>query len=153
MKGVISEKDFEEHIRTIIINEILKDNPDLILLSNKKVVDILICRNVKPTLFFIEVKYHKHNHGRLGFGQSKGAGFQPEILLKRPVFFETNLMWIIGSEESEHYYILNNQQISNYLQGGKVAQKFNGIQKRVFIEEKGKNRKELIELIKSWVKS
>jgi hypothetical protein len=152
MQEINNEIEFENNIRQIILEEILPSNSDLILLTSKKAVDIVICRNnSNPALFFLEIKYHKNNHGRLGFGHGKGGGFQPEILKKRPQIFETNLKWIIGSEENEHYFLLDNTTLVNYLQGGQVADKFNGIQKRLFIQETGINKQELVNKLKNWL--
>jgi hypothetical protein len=152
MKGINSESDFENHIRDIIRQDILNNNSNLILLKNKKAVDILICRNNdNQSLFFIEIKYHKSKHGRLGFGHEKGGGIQPEILTKRPEFFETNLKWIIGSEESENYFLFNNAELVNYLKGGQISEKFNGIQKRIFKEATVVNKQELILKLGTWI--
>lgn len=85
-------------------------------------------------MFFVEIKYHKISHGRLGFGHEKGAGFQPELLTRRPDYFESNLRWIIGSEESDSFFLLDNAQILKYIQGGKIDLKFNGLQKKLFKE-------------------
>lgn len=152
MENINNETEFENHIRQIIQHEILTSNLDLTLLTNKKAVDIVICRNnPNPTIFFLEIKYHKINHGRLGFGQGKGAGFQPEILSRRPDIFETNLRWIIGSEESDKYFLLDNSELSNFLQGGGVGDKFNGIQKKLFKDSVGINREELINKLRNWL--
>lgn len=124
------------------------------MLTNKKAVDIVICKNQPvPTLFFLEIKYHKNKHNRLGFGQGKGGGFQPEILSKRPDFFETNLRWIIGSEDSELYYFLDNNGLRMYLQGGNVGEKFNGIQKKLFKNETGINKEDLTNKLLTWLSS
>lgn len=61
---------------------------------------MVICRDrPEPDLFFIEVKYHKNAHGRLGFGGSGGGGFQPEIVSRKPKYPESSLRWVILSEE------------------------------------------------------
>ena len=88
-----SEIHFERYIRTLIEEHICKYDPSIELLKSKKAVDILICKNrPTPELFFIEVKHFIKNHGRLGFGSRKGGGFQPEILSRRPEYFEKNLI-------------------------------------------------------------
>jgi len=152
MRNINSEAEFENHVRRLIQQYIIRGQKDLILFDSKKAVDIMICRNNnRVNTFFIEIKYHKIKHGRLGFGQGSGAGFQPEILLKRPHFFENNLRWIIGSEDKEVYYLFNNSQLITYIQGGSVGTKFNGIQKRLFKEKSGINRIQLIEELKNWL--
>jgi hypothetical protein len=154
MQNINSETEFENLIRQIIQQDILTKKSDWILLTNKKAVDIVICRNKPtPTLFFLEIKYHKNNHGRLGFGQGKGGGFQPEILTKRPDFFETNLRWILGSEDSEHFYFLDNNELTQYLQGGSVGEKFNGIKKSLFKEISGIDRQQLTVSMNIWLNS
>lgn len=150
MVNITSESQFENHVRQIIQQEIIEKKSDLILFQNKKAVDILICRNSKPALFFIEIKYHKKSSGRLGFGQAAGVGFQPEILLSRPNYFETNLRWIIGAEDIESYYLLNNAEILNYIQGGEVGEKYNGIKKDLFKKHNAINRQELIIALTNW---
>ncbi len=152
MIGTNSEAEFESHLRKIIQDDIIAESPDLVMMQNKKAVDIIICRNnTKPTLFFIEIKYHQNKHGRLGFGHGKGAGFQPEILTKRPHIFETNLRWIIGSEDNEGYYVFTNEELMLYIQGGIVGQKFNGIQKKVFANALSCNKIELANKLREWL--
>lgn len=106
MRNINSETEYENLIRQLLIEDVLTGNDDFVLFTSKKAVDILICRNgPSPKAHFIEVKYHKNNHGRLGFGHGKGGGFQPEILLRRPHFFESNLRWILGSEDSDAFFL------------------------------------------------
>jgi hypothetical protein len=121
-------------------------------IKNKKAVDIIICKN-KPTpeLFFIEVKYHKNSHGRLGFGSGKGVGFQPEILSKKPEYFEKNLRWILFYEDSDKIFFLTNEKIRNHISKDVIGEKFNNIRKKLFKEEKGLTENELIVELKSWL--
>ena len=137
-------------------NQTIPHNNDLILLNNKKAVDILICRNgEQPALFFLEVKYHKKKHGRLGFGSRNGIGFQPEILTKQPEYFESNLRWIIANESHNDIGIIftNSQIIRQYISGGEIGQKFNNIQNKIFKELTGYNEKELTENLRLWLES
>lgn len=153
MIGIINEAQFENHIRKIIDDKIILHNSHLTLLKNKKAVDMIICKDdTEPTLFFLEIKYHKNNHGRLGIGQGKGKGFQPEILLKRPKFFENNLRWIIGSENNEHFYFLDNKELMLYIKDGIIEEKYNNIQKKIFKTALIHNEVELIEKLKKWMK-
>lgn len=154
MKRITSELEFETHIRKIISEQILIDNPNFHVLENKKAVDIIICNedNDFPSLHFIEIKYHKSNHGRLGVGQGKGKGFQPEILSKRPLYFENNLRWIIGSENSENYFFLNNTELLTFIKDGIIEEKYNNIQKKIFNTAVAHTEEELIEKIKTWLK-
>jgi hypothetical protein len=151
LENINNERDFEKEVRGIIKDDILIVNKNLLLLESKKSVDILVCRNgTDPKLFFIEIKYHKKNHGRLGFGHEKGAGFQPELLICRPEYFESNLRWIIGSEESDSFFMLDNEQILNYIQGGKIDFKFNGLQKKLFKEIERLNKAQLALRLLHW---
>ena len=151
-----NEAELETYIRNIITDKIIPHNKDLVLLDNKKAVDILICRNgEQPALFFLEVKYHKKNHGRLGFGSRNGIGFQPEILTKQPEYFESNLKWIIANESHNDIGIIftNSQTIRQYISGGEIGQKFNNIQNKIFKDLQGFNEKDLIEKLMLWLKS
>ena len=152
--GFENEGEFESYLRDLIQEKICNKHPDLLLFENKKAVDILICRNgEKPELFFIEVKYHKKSHGRLGFGSSSGVGFQPEIVSKAPDYFETNLKWIIAAEgySSKGILFVPSEIIRRYLSGGVVGKKFNNIQKKIFEEIAGMDEDTLVQEIESWL--
>jgi len=148
-----NESEFENHIREIIAKRITSRYPHVYALDNKKAVDVLICRNapLKPALFFLEVKYHKKSHGRLGFGSKNGGGFQPEIVSKKPDYFETNLRWVIGSEVLDTFLFVTSDEISKYVAGGEVGNKFNNIQKSIFSELIGYHEKEFIKSLIEWI--
>lgn len=149
-----NEGAFEAYLRSLIQMRICDKRPELILFENKKAVDILICRNgEKPELFFIEVKYHKKSHGRLGFGSSNGVGFQPEIVSKAPDYFESNLRWIIAGEgySSKGILFIPSEIIRRYLSGGVVGKKINNIQKKIFQEIEGFDEDVLVQKIESWL--
>ncbi len=151
-----NEAEFEAYIRRLIAENITAKNKSIYALENKKAVDILICRDSpKAALFFIEVKYHKGSHGRLGFGSSSGGGFQPEIVSKKPAYFETNLRWAIASEEHPENGIIfvPSEVIRSYVSGGSVGNKFNNIQAKMFREVAGLNEKEFITELCKWVSS
>src|SRR5262249_25800011 len=94
-----TESEFEAHVRELIRRHATAHDPAFHALRNKKAVDIIICKDSPPPqLFFLEIKFHRDHHGRLGFGGSKGGGFQPEIVGSRPAYFETHLRWILASE-------------------------------------------------------
>lgn len=153
MNNIKLESDFEKHIREIISKDVVTQVKNLNLLQNKKAVDIIITRDDdKPTIFFIEIKYHVEKHGRLGIGHKKGGGFQPEILKLNSKFFNTNLKWIIGAENNEGYYLLNNSDIKKHLSGGEVADKFNNIQKKIFNEIEPINKDRLVNELINWMK-
>jgi hypothetical protein len=122
------------------------------MLNNKKAVDILICKNgLEPALYFIEIKYHKVKHSRLGTGHGKGGGIQPEILKLQPDYFKQNMLWILGSEDSEGYWLLKNNEILNYLTGGEISEKYNNIQTRVFKNEACIDKVQLVDLLNNWL--
>ena len=77
-----NETEFEHYLRQLIADRITAQYPHIYALDNKKAVDILICRDspLSSALYFLEVKYHKKSHGRLGFGSRNGGEFQPEIV-------------------------------------------------------------------------
>lgn len=146
-----NESEFEAYLRTVIEEHITKANPSIYALKNKKAVDILICKDTpKPELFFIEVKFHQTKHGRLGFGSGKGGGFQPEIVRTKPAYFESNLRWILASEEHEPGKILflTSTVVRKHLAGGKVAEKFNNFQKKIFREERWLDESEFVEQLR-----
>jgi hypothetical protein len=152
MIDIINETAFENHIRKDILLDILSKDSNYKLFDFKKSVDVLIARNgLNPNLFFIEIKYHKKNHGRLGFGHAKGGGFQPEVLKYNTDYFEKNLRWILGHEESNEYWFVDNTILRNYLNGNTVGEKYNGIKLSFFSEVISMNREELKLKINDWL--
>lgn len=152
MKDIINETAFENHIRKDILTDLLYENKNYKLFKFKKAVDVLIAKNgLNPKLYFIEIKYHKKSHGRLGFGHSKGGGFQPEVLKFNTDYFENNLLWILGNEDSEDYWLVNNATLRNYLNGDKVGEKYNGIKLRIFKDLEPVSKETLINLLKEWL--
>jgi hypothetical protein len=149
-----TESEFEAHIRRLIKNRVTRLDPAVYALENKKAVDIVVCRDTpKPALFFIEVKFHKPNHGRLGFGHGKGGGFQPEIMNRQTAYFEKNLRWVLASESHQRGKVLflSSRTLRKYISGGKVAQKFNNIQVRVFREEPGLMQDQFAHELRRWL--
>lgn len=147
-----NEKIFEEHIRNLISKHILPKDKELIMFQNKKAVDVLLCRNgKKPALYFIEIKYHKRSHGRLSTGHSKGGGSQPEILSRLPLYFEKNMRWVLGVEDMEGYFLLQNSQLVKHIAGGVIGKKYNNIQMKLFKEELSLNEKQFITALKDWL--
>lgn len=148
-----NEFQFESYIRHLIGTHITTINKNIFALTNKKAVDIVICKDgVEPHLYFLEVKFHMKKHGRLGFGGGKGSGFQPEILTKRPSYFERNLRWVVGAEHTNLIYFLSSELLVKYLSGGGIGEKFNNIQRRLFDDHKGLTEDEFVTEMKSWIK-
>ncbi|MBI1182716.1 hypothetical protein GC194_00485 [bacterium] len=147
-----NESDFEAYLRGEIIKPIITSHKEYYLMESKKAVDILICKNgSNPSLYFIEVKYHKKLHGRLGIGQRKGVGFQPEILSSKPTYFQNNLRWVMGSESHNGFLWLHNDEITEYLNAGMVGGKYNGVRKKIFNEKPLLNTAQLESNLRSWL--
>ncbi|MBK9192703.1 MAG: hypothetical protein IPM77_15070 [Crocinitomicaceae bacterium] len=152
MENILSESQFENHLRNDILVPILNDLTDFHLYNFKKAVDVLIVKNGEaPKLFFLEIKYHKNSHGRLGFGQARGAGFQPEVLRNRTDYFENNLRWILGCEDSEQYWFVDNNIIRSYFNGAAVGEKYNGIKLSFFREVPSISLETLAIQIRAWL--
>jgi hypothetical protein len=149
-----NEGGFEAYIRNLIQTHITATNPEIYALKNKKAVDILVCKDAPtPELFFIEVKYHQKKHGRLGFGGRNGGGFQPEIMSKKPAYFENNLRWVMASAEHGNGKVLflTSDTVRKYLSGGIIAEKFNNIQIRIFRKESWLSEQQFVKQLKSWL--
>jgi hypothetical protein len=99
------------------------------------------------------VKYHKPYHGRLGFGHGKGGGFQPEVLITKTDYFEVNMRWVLGEENSEKYWFVESNMIRQYLNGDVVGEKYNGIKIKFFREVQSLSKEELIIKINNWLVS
>jgi hypothetical protein len=149
-----NEAELEKYIRNAIA-KISRANLTIRLLENKGLTDIVACRDGnKPTVFFLEVKYYQKSHGRLGFGGKDGGGFQPEVVLKKPRYFERKLRWLLASKEHSEKGILfiDSATIRKHLSGGKVGLKFNNIKTSIFTKEKGYSKGDLIIELKKWFK-
>lgn len=149
-----SERELETYARSIIQTHITAHTPSIYALDNKKAVDIVICRDgPDPKLFLIEVKFHKRAHGRLGFGSARGGGFQPEIVRRKPDYFEHHLRWLIASEvyEPEGLLFLPSATIRDYVAGGEVGARFNNIQERIFREQAFLDEPAFIDALHKWL--
>jgi len=149
-----NEGELERHVRNMIATAITAHHPNIYALDNKKAVDIVICRDSPaPALFFLETKLYQSGHGRIHIGTGKGAGYQPEILLKKPDYFETNLRWIIvdGRLTEPRYVFVTNEIVRRYLAGSGIGDKFNNIQTRIFREVSGINEPSLIQELRTFL--
>ena len=150
----ITEIQIENHIRKIITDEILKNNPHLEMLENKDVFDIIICDNSTTLkLFFIEIKHYSTKNNRMGFGNRYDDGFQPEILSKRPKYFEKYLLWVFQSENDTNYYIMTNDDCKKFFMGGSIGKKQNNFQKSLFDNLKPLSENEFLHYIENWITS
>ena len=131
------ESELEAFVRLQISERVTARNRHIYALDNKKAVDILVCRDGSdPALFFVEVKFHCAHHGRLGFGSASGRGFQPEILTKRPTYFDRHLRWVLASDTHQigKILFLDSNNIREYVSGGTIESKFNNFQPRIWRE-------------------
>lgn len=150
----LSEREFEGHLREMIARELVQNDPNLHVLDFKKAVDIVLCRNGQnPAAFFIEVKYHKKYHSRIGIGHGSGGGFQPEVIDKKYDFFDRHMRWIIGSDDYgiQKFILADNMTIRQYLSGGTIGAKHNNIQLRFLKEAKWLTRPDLVVALRDWV--
>jgi len=125
-----TERDLESHLRQLIATRITANHPNIYTLNNKKAVDIVICRDGdRAAAFFIEVKLYKPAHGRLGIGTGTGGGYQPEIIVCNPDYFEAHLRWVIvdGGKAAPWYLFIPTSILKLHLAGGKVGDKQNNI--------------------------
>ena len=146
------EIQIENHIRKIINENIVKKYPHLVMLENKDVFDILICDNGdSPKIFFIEVKHYSSKNSRIGFGDSDGNGYQPEVLNKRPKYFEEYLIWVFQRENDEGYYVLKNADCLKYISGSSIAIKQNNFQTRIFNNIEPLSENAFLQYIENWI--
>ena len=147
-----TENTVENHIREIISNKIIGIKNHFTLLDSKNVADIIICRNIIiPKIFFIEVKHYSKKKGRIGFGDASGAGFQPEILTKRPKYLEENLIWVFQKENDKKYYVAYSNECIKYVSGGLTGKKNNNFQLKIFDHIKSYNEKDFISFLEDWL--
>ena len=104
----------EEQFRQWLISQLtpILGAPWLVL-SSRNVSDIIFANTdaTHPVALFLEVKYHKVNHARIGYGDADGNGFQPEILMKKPLYFEHHMRWIIGDEQTGKCLFFTNKDV------------------------------------------
>jgi len=149
-----NESEFEAHIRELLDPSIAA--PQFVILDYKTVADIIICRNEpRPGIFFIEVKYFQLSKGRLGFGNNKGQGIQPEMLVKRPDYLETNVRWLLGSDshDEDGYWLITSEVLRGYVSGGFIGKKQNNIQEALFREVPALDRDGVVAGITEWLRN
>lgn len=150
-----NETEFENFLRNLIKENIVEIDDQFIVFENKNLADIVIFRNGEnPAIFFVEVKHNKETMNRLGVGGRNGSGYQPEILKKRPDYLESHLTWVLYSEEhdNEGIVMVNSKTLTeNYISGGIVGDKYNGINKQIFQNETGLDEVQFIEKLTDWL--
>ena len=151
--AINNESSFEYHIRELIDLHIVQQDREIIMLENKTIGDIIICRGGNsPAIFFIEVKYYKP-YERIGIGGSKGKGIQPEILKKRPKYLESNLRWLFGQSINGkiEYWFVRSETVCSYLAGGSIGEKQNNIRDVFLTELPSINEEEIVRVLKTWL--
>ena len=149
------EKSFEQHVASLLRSKLSGTN--FVVLDSKKVADVVICSDdTEPVAFFLEFKILTPTKNRLGFGDRIGDGFQPEILAKRPKFFERYLRWVLcrcllPQDEDRQFVFATNAKISEYIMGGTIGDKHNNIRPSIFKREPLLTESELVNSILSWL--
>lgn len=148
----------EEEFRLWILRELPSHLSDRwLVLHGKNVSDIVLYRNddQAPLILFVEAKYHKASHRRIGFGNQSGKGYQPEILLKKPAYLEKYLRWIIADEESGMCLFFSNDDVRKNCVGEIKEGKQNNFTSGLF--EKNRTRlftlTDIPRVIAEWAKS
>lgn len=148
-----NEASFEHHIRELIDSCIVQQSREIIMLENKTIGDIVICREGNsPAIFFIEVKYYKP-YERIGIGGRKGTGIQPEILKKRPIYLEANLRWLFGQSINGklEYWLVRSETVCSYLAGGRIGEKQNNIRDALLNDTPRINEEDLVRVLRNWL--
>ncbi|MBP3710410.1 MAG: hypothetical protein J6I73_08435 [Treponema sp.] len=150
MIHITSEKDLEHYIRKILKTNFGDKN--LIVLENKDIADIVILNEKQQTLYFLELKFYKKSHTRLGIGSGQGKGFQIEILKSNYAYFEKHLRWILATEEDDFFRFCTNEQIRYNISGDAVGEKYNSISLQIFKDERAfLTEKELVTKLGEWL--
>lgn len=147
----------EEDFRRWLVDEVsIFLGNKWIVLQGKNVSDIVIFNNEsdRPSMLFVEVKYHKSSHGRIGFGNSNGEGYQVEILMRRPLYLEKNLRWLIANQDLGQCLFLTNDDIRNNAAGEIAKGKQNNLSSGLFESNKDKllNFTGAVKVIVNWAK-
>ena len=78
---------------------------------------------------------------------------QPEILLKRPNYFEEYMRWVFRHESDDNYYILTNKDCCNYIAGDKIGKKQNNFKQKLFNDITPLSEDEFVNYVSYWIKS
>ena len=100
MSEFLNEDQFRDWVQSALQALLEPQGNSYLVLRSKNVSDIIVCKNrpVGPLALFIEVKYAKGSSRRIGVGDANGGGFQPEILIRKPDYFERYTQWLVASE-------------------------------------------------------
>jgi hypothetical protein len=148
-----NEEEYRQWIATELPNHL---GQEWTILYGKNVSDIVLCldSDTQPLILFVEVKYHKTSHGRIGFGNAAGKGYQTEILLKRPIYLERYLRWLITDQDSEQSLLFTNEDVRNNCAGEIKEGKQNNFTNQLFKKNKTRCFKleDAPQQIAKWVK-
>jgi len=150
------EISYEYKVRVLITEKIIPEVPEINILDSKVLSDIIICRNCEnPKLFFFEIKHFNYSNNRIGFGSKGKVTFQPEILSKRPKFFEKNMRWVFFMENDPSFYVLSNEDCCKYISGESInLNKQNNFKyTSLFRETVPYSESEFIQWLIRWLKS
>lgn len=149
-----NEAAFERAVRDLIAARICSTEPEIKLLDHKTVGDIILTREgPSSAICFLEAKYYQLQKGRLGFGNSVGAGIQPEILKKRPAYLEGHLRWVIGSDchNGRGYWLVPSETLCKYVAGGVIGSKQNNIKEALFREVPSLDESAFLQELREWL--
>ncbi len=134
MTPFANEGQYRDWVQNQLESLLVSAGPQYLVLRSKNVNDIIVCKssNGRDVALFVEVKYHRASFGRIGLGDGRGQGFQPEILARRAAYFERYVRWLIGSEA--HVAVLvTSQTLRRFAVGGDYREgKQNNIQPGIF---------------------
>ena len=149
------EISYENKVREILNNYIIPHLPEIQVLESKVVADIIICRNGDvPKLFFLEIKHYSYSNNRIGFGSKGKVTFQPEILSKRPEYFDGNMRWVFFRQGDSGYYVLTNDDCCKYVMGqGIDINKQNNFKDRLYQEIAPLTEDDFKTWLLAWLKS
>ena len=151
-----NEEELRDWLLSEVRNRINAESLNFQVLESKNVSDILICKENEslPVLAFIEVKLYKSSSGRINIGtpDTWEGGFQPEILSKRPIYFDRYLRWVICNENGKCLFT-DNEVVSRNLGGGKITKgQWNNIRINIFDKEKTIDISKITDEIMTWLK-
>ncbi len=129
-----NEAEYRDWVRNRLESLLVSAGPQYLVLHSKNVNDIIVCKtaNGRELALFVEVKYHRASFGRIGLGDGRGQGFQPEILARRPAYFERYVRWLIGSEADVGVFVTS-ETLRRFAVGGDYREgKQNNIQPAIF---------------------
>jgi hypothetical protein len=132
------EDEYRDWVRRDLEVRLVSSQPTYLVLASKTVNDIVVCKEnaAEDVALFIEVKYFTATKARLGLGDGKSMGFQPEILARKPRYFERYLRWLIGCERGLAV-LVSNDDLRRHAAGGVFREgKQNNIQWSVMEENR-----------------